>query len=188
MLVIEDNEPASKWLALISQALNKNNLNQEDVNNEEIPERNTCMKDSKSGSGLMFFQKPSLKVLSKNYTVESSHVKNCNCMDDGGINDDEGLQSRQQQHQWRVESPSDEETLEPSSTSRNQMNYLLISSKQMVGIFLSVWVRSELVQHVGHLRTSTVGRGIMGYLGNKVRNIIHLEIKKMSLSHKLNFV
>jgi hypothetical protein len=38
----------------------------------------------------------------------------------------------------------------------------------MVGIFLSVWVRKELVPHIGHLRVDSVGRGIMGLLGNKV--------------------
>ncbi|KAJ6775017.1 TYPE IV INOSITOL POLYPHOSPHATE 5-PHOSPHATASE 9 [Salix purpurea] len=37
----------------------------------------------------------------------------------------------------------------------------------MVGIFLSVWVRKELVPHIGHLRVDSVGRGIMGRLGNK---------------------
>jgi hypothetical protein len=39
----------------------------------------------------------------------------------------------------------------------------------MVGIFVMVWAKKELVQHIGHLRTSCIGRGIMGYLGNKVR-------------------
>ncbi|KAK1295373.1 Type I inositol 1,4,5-trisphosphate 5-phosphatase CVP2 [Acorus calamus] len=37
----------------------------------------------------------------------------------------------------------------------------------MVGIFVTIWVRRELVQHIGHLRISCVGRGIMGCLGNK---------------------
>lgn len=52
----------------------------------------------------------------------------------------------------------------------NQLNYRLIKSKQMVGLFLSVWVKSELVPHIGHVRFSTVGRGIMGCIGNKVSN------------------
>ena len=52
-----------------------------------------------------------------------------------------------------------------------QMNYCLAASKQMVGIFLSVWVRSDLMHHVRNLKVSCVGRGLMGYLGNKVRHI-----------------
>jgi hypothetical protein len=51
----------------------------------------------------------------------------------------------------------------------NSTNYCLIASKQMVGLFLSVWVKTELVQHIGHLRAASVGRGIMGCLGNKVK-------------------
>uniref|UniRef100_A0A7N0TFL6 Inositol polyphosphate-related phosphatase domain-containing protein n=1 Tax=Kalanchoe fedtschenkoi TaxID=63787 RepID=A0A7N0TFL6_KALFE len=45
--------------------------------------------------------------------------------------------------------------------------YCLVASKQMVGIFLTVWVRSELRDHVRNLKVSCVGRGLMGYLGNK---------------------
>ncbi|KAI3910242.1 hypothetical protein MKW92_033929 [Papaver armeniacum] len=45
--------------------------------------------------------------------------------------------------------------------------YCLAASKQMVGIFLCVWVRTNLYQHASNLKVSCVGRGIMGYLGNK---------------------
>ncbi|KAK8612942.1 hypothetical protein V6N13_104267 [Hibiscus sabdariffa] len=37
----------------------------------------------------------------------------------------------------------------------------------MVDIFLTIWVRSELRDHVRNLKVSCVGRGLMGYLGNK---------------------
>ena len=40
--------------------------------------------------------------------------------------------------------------------------------KQMVGIYLTIWVRSELKDHVQNMKVSCVGRGLMGYLGNKV--------------------
>ncbi|XP_057868576.2 type IV inositol polyphosphate 5-phosphatase 6-like [Cryptomeria japonica] len=46
-------------------------------------------------------------------------------------------------------------------------NYCLVASKQMVGIFLCVWVKSDLRQHVRDIRVSCVGCGLMGYLGNK---------------------
>ncbi|GAA0171982.1 hypothetical protein Leryth_005792 [Lithospermum erythrorhizon] len=45
--------------------------------------------------------------------------------------------------------------------------YCLVASKQMVGVFLTVWVRSELREHVRNIKVSCVGRGLMGYLGNK---------------------
>ncbi|KAL5070784.1 hypothetical protein RYX36_021671, partial [Vicia faba] len=52
-----------------------------------------------------------------------------------------------------------------------------IISKQMVGIMISVWVRSDLTQFIRHPCVSCVGCGIMGCLGNKgsvsVRFLLH---------------
>ncbi|KAK6913970.1 hypothetical protein RJ641_021291 [Dillenia turbinata] len=45
--------------------------------------------------------------------------------------------------------------------------YCLVASKQMVGIFLTIWVRSDLRDDVKNMKVSCVGRGLMGYLGNK---------------------
>ncbi|KAK6140321.1 hypothetical protein DH2020_025958 [Rehmannia glutinosa] len=53
-------------------------------------------------------------------------------------------------------------------SSSGQHKYCLAASKQMVGIFLCVWVREDLYQHISSLKVSCVGTGIMGYLGNKV--------------------
>ncbi|XP_020205473.2 type I inositol polyphosphate 5-phosphatase 8 [Cajanus cajan] len=54
-----------------------------------------------------------------------------------------------------------------TTTSKQKRYYCLAASKQMVGIFLCVWVRADLYDHVTNLKVSCVGRGIMGYLGNK---------------------
>ncbi|KAK6152445.1 hypothetical protein DH2020_015080 [Rehmannia glutinosa] len=56
---------------------------------------------------------------------------------------------------------------EGSPSPSDQHTYCLAASKQMVGVFLSVWVREDLNQHISSLKVSCVGRGIMGYLGNK---------------------
>ncbi|CAH1444080.1 unnamed protein product [Lactuca virosa] len=45
--------------------------------------------------------------------------------------------------------------------------YCLVASKQMVGVFLTVWVKNDLREHVRNMKVSCVGRGLMGYLGNK---------------------
>lgn len=52
-------------------------------------------------------------------------------------------------------------------TSTGRSRYSLVVSKQMVGIFLTVWVRREIRDNVRNLKVSRVGRGLMGYLGNK---------------------
>ncbi|XP_022870635.1 type I inositol polyphosphate 5-phosphatase 2-like isoform X2 [Olea europaea var. sylvestris] len=45
--------------------------------------------------------------------------------------------------------------------------YVRIVSKQMVGIYVSVWVRRRIRRHVNNLKVSPVGVGLMGYMGNK---------------------
>ncbi|KAJ6976954.1 type IV inositol polyphosphate 5-phosphatase 9-like isoform X1 [Populus alba x Populus x berolinensis] len=52
-----------------------------------------------------------------------------------------------------------------------------IISKQMVGIFITIWVRGDLLPYIQHPSVSCVGCGIMGCLGNKgsvsVRFFLH---------------
>jgi hypothetical protein len=50
-------------------------------------------------------------------------------------------------------------------------NFQCIVSKQMVGILISVWVRTDLCSLIQHSSVSCVGCGVMGCLGNKVRNL-----------------
>lgn len=49
-------------------------------------------------------------------------------------------------------------------------DFQCIISKQMVGIFISVWTRRDLRPFIQHPSVSCVGCGIMGCLGNKVMN------------------
>lgn len=50
---------------------------------------------------------------------------------------------------------------------KRRSSYVRIVSKQMVGIFLTIWVRRSLRRHIQNLKVSTVGVGVMGYIGNK---------------------
>lgn len=165
VLVAEDSEPAAKWLALINQSLN----------------RSYSVASRRSKSPLcssLLFQKPSLKKVCKSFRTESRRrLKTCNCSP---------ILERKYSRDCCVWPPStnmtedycsseeDEDGLSnhvsseiSTPASANQMKYSLITGKQMVGIFVTVWVRKELVQHVSHLRISNVGRGILGCLGNK---------------------
>ncbi|PWA49831.1 endonuclease/exonuclease/phosphatase [Artemisia annua] len=49
----------------------------------------------------------------------------------------------------------------------DDFNHGGVASKQMVGIYLTIWVKSELRDDVRNMKVSCVGRGLMGYLGNK---------------------
>ncbi|RWR89749.1 type I inositol polyphosphate 5-phosphatase 2 [Cinnamomum micranthum f. kanehirae] len=50
---------------------------------------------------------------------------------------------------------------------KTKAKYVRIVSKQMVGIYVSVWVRKRLRRHINNLKVSPVGVGLMGYMGNK---------------------
>ncbi|XP_057511812.1 type I inositol polyphosphate 5-phosphatase 2-like isoform X2 [Actinidia eriantha] len=50
---------------------------------------------------------------------------------------------------------------------KSHPTYVRIVSKQMVGIYVSVWVRRRLRRHINNLKVSPVGVGLMGYMGNK---------------------
>ncbi|PNY09997.1 type I inositol 145-trisphosphate 5-phosphatase 1-like protein [Trifolium pratense] len=57
--------------------------------------------------------------------------------------------------------------LEALMKRKTRSPYVKIVSKQMVGIFITVWVRRSLRKHIQNLKVSTVGVGVMGYIGNK---------------------
>ncbi|KAK7358950.1 hypothetical protein VNO77_00892 [Canavalia gladiata] len=175
VLVIEDNEPAAKWLALISQALNRPRNEYSDSSDSGTGSRaHGSMKESKSPASLNFFQKPSLKVISKNFRAEgSSLLKACNCPVESPSRERRRIRKFSDPMSKLDSEIRGETTMEellsiaeiPSSPG--QSKYSLILSKQMVGIFLTIWTKKELLPHIGHLRVDSVGRGIMGCLGNK---------------------
>ncbi|KAL5846117.1 hypothetical protein ACOSQ3_009641 [Xanthoceras sorbifolium] len=57
--------------------------------------------------------------------------------------------------------------LETLLKRKQRSSYVRIVSKQMVGIFLTIWVRKSLRRHIQNVKVSTVGVGVMGYIGNK---------------------
>ncbi|KAK9057323.1 hypothetical protein SSX86_022158 [Deinandra increscens subsp. villosa] len=58
--------------------------------------------------------------------------------------------------------------------------YCLVASKQMVGIYLTIWVKSDLRDDVRNMKVSCVGRGLMGYLGNKGSISISMSLHQTS--------
>ena len=58
--------------------------------------------------------------------------------------------------------------LESLMKRKRRSSFVRIVSKQMVGIFLTIWVRRSLRRHIQNVKVSTVGVGVMGYIGNKV--------------------
>ncbi|KAG2605400.1 type I inositol polyphosphate 5-phosphatase 5-like [Panicum virgatum] len=209
VLVVEDNEPASRWLAIIHQALNEPQEQPDDDDDAPPPEpadgRRHHHHHRRRDSSL-FFQTPSLKVLSNSYRVDSALVKTCNCSAEPSSMRRKAAEIRASVYRAEAEAdaPSTSAAAGETSTSGcsdaeadnadgtptaqcepggggSGMSYCLIASKQMVGLFLSVWVKRELVEHIGHLRVDCVGRGIMGWLGNKGCIAISMTLHRSSL-------
>ncbi|KAF8042392.1 hypothetical protein BT93_A0886 [Corymbia citriodora subsp. variegata] len=141
VLGAEDNGPAARWLSLIRRALNSDGSSQAEFPDSQQSELLQGLKPRLSFSDLL-------------------------CLED----------ELDQENFDRLLSPkpssSEEGSPSPLSTSGRHTSpvcrrYCLAASKQMVGIFLCVWVREDLRRHVSNLKVSCVGRGIMGYLGNK---------------------
>ncbi|CAA0838133.1 DNAse I-like superfamily protein [Striga hermonthica] len=169
VLVSEDNEPASKWLALISHALNKpyhESIYSSSAQNPCANSKTTNgSKDSKSNH---IFHKPSLKALNKNLKGDSELLKSCNCCRNPSFSNRGGARRNFRKTHLSFSDPSMHEFFAIAEIDLpTRLNYQLVESKQMVGIFLSVWARAGLVKDIGHLSVSCMGRGIMGCLGNK---------------------
>ncbi|XP_022774460.1 type I inositol polyphosphate 5-phosphatase 1-like [Durio zibethinus] len=60
--------------------------------------------------------------------------------------------------------------------------YKLMASKKMVGVFISVWMKKELLKKycVSNVKISSVACGIMGYLGNKGSVSVSMSIEGSS--------
>lgn len=178
VLVLEDNEPAAKWLVLINRALNRY-PDDSAVNNGSDPKSTSArgFKLATQTSTSLFFPKPSLKTISKVFRTESRRrLKTCNCTSemerkcykDACFRFQKPYPGEVELSSDEDENPSEFELPEFSSTSNtSHMKYGLVASRQMVGIFVTIWARKELVHHVAHLRVCSVSRGIMGCLGNK---------------------
>lgn len=166
VLVLEDNEPAAKWLSLINQSLN---------GPSGFASYNG-LKPTASFGGSLLFPKPSLKKIKKTFKkLNGKRLKSCNCVLEMERKAAKDFCFRCQESNFNLDDSSTEEEDDsfPISVAlaTNQMKYSLVTCKQMVGIFVSVWMKKELIQHVGHLRICCTSRGIMGCLGNKVVEI-----------------
>ncbi|KAL8053462.1 hypothetical protein ABFX02_05G073200 [Erythranthe guttata] len=60
-----------------------------------------------------------------------------------------------------------EESRNGNEIGESNRMYVRVVSKQMVGIYVSVWVHRRLRRHINNLKVSPVGVGLMGYMGNK---------------------
>ncbi|KAI8556552.1 hypothetical protein RHMOL_Rhmol05G0262300 [Rhododendron molle] len=154
ILGAEDNSPAGKWLSLIREALNNNRTDPE-VSKYYNSSPNVDLKQSPPSAKprVSFSDLLSLEDELNDEDFQRFLSSNSNLTEEG--------------------SPG-----RPSTSGLDNHQYCLAASKQMVGIFLCVWVRVDLYRNISNLKVSCVGRGIMGYLGNKGSISISMTLHK----------
>ncbi|XP_024456703.1 type I inositol polyphosphate 5-phosphatase 4 isoform X1 [Populus trichocarpa] len=195
VLGTEDNGPGKKWLALIRKTLNSLpgtswGYHTPSPVSDPIVELDADFEGSTRQKASSFFHRRSFQSLSRSMRMDGDMVipqpkldrrfSVCDRVIFGnrpsdydpnyqwGSSDDEngpGDSPLATQH-----SPIDYSgslSMEDRDRQTGQSRYCLVACKQMVGVFLTVWVKSDLRDDVRNLKVSCVGRGLMGYLGNK---------------------
>ncbi|KAM3352153.1 hypothetical protein ACQJBY_023805 [Aegilops geniculata] len=165
VLVIEDNEPAARWLVLINQALNRpadtdTNVFQhptspsvDSTSSRASSSLDTSFSElTKTASGSTIFQKSSLKAIRKPFMpMQRKRLKACNCpaeMIKSSYRD--ACFRRPKKHADETDSSGEEEKentrdscgsvlseVTSAPTARDQLKYNLIVCKQMVGMYIS---------------------------------------------------
>lgn len=75
---------------------------------------------------------------------------------------------------------SSDADVSPTKPKSTRERYVRIVSKQMVGIFVSVWVHRTLRRCINNLKVSPIGVGVMGYIGNKGSISVSMSIYQTS--------
>lgn len=153
----EDNRPVAVWEHIIRETLNKNCSDKSGFK---------CHSDPLSPSRF----NPSDVVLSMEHGLLSESDKDSDGELHPLIERDHncGLQAKTNENLEAF--PEDNlacDAIIDNRIKRKRPEFVRIISKQMVGIFLSIWVRRSLRKHIKNLRVSTVGVGAIGYIGNK---------------------
>ncbi|KAL8523017.1 hypothetical protein ACS0TY_013111 [Phlomoides rotata] len=174
VLGTEDNGPARKWQALIRKALNNLPGDGDDPFDEfegSNREKESSFVPRHSVSHSMRMVDITIStpqpILDHRFSVcdrviyghkASDHYYNPTVRWDASSDDEDGPSDSFYSQSFSVED---------RDRHQGQKRYCLVASKQMVGILLTVWIKSDMRDAVRDLKVSCVGRGLMGYLGNK---------------------
>ncbi|CAG7866298.1 unnamed protein product [Brassica rapa] len=205
VLGTEDNGPARKWVSLIRRTLNTlpggGSCRTPSPVPHPVAELDSDFEDANSS----FYHRRSFQSLSKslrinNFDVSAASMQQPHLDRRFSVCDRFILGHDSYDQSFRYcssEDDVDENVHDSNSPScdqysavsrsgsfvteeRDKSKYCLVASKQMVGIFLTVWVKSDLRDTVKNLKVSCVGRGLMGYLGNKGSISISMSVHQTS--------
>ncbi|KAL5712544.1 phosphoinositide 5-phosphatase [Ranunculus cassubicifolius] len=209
VLGAEDNAPARKWLALIRKTLNNipggsggGGYHTPSPIPDPVCEIDADFEGSARHNSSSFFHRRSFQSsrslrmdddmsfpqprLDRRYSVcdrvyYAPRPSDCDQNYKWGSSDDEdGTEETPSTVVFSPMSYGGSANMEDRERYSGHSKYSMVASKQMVGVFLSVWVRSELTEAVRNIKVSCVGRGLMGYLGNKGSISISMSLHQTS--------
>ncbi|KAJ1433098.1 Endonuclease/exonuclease/phosphatase [Sesbania bispinosa] len=208
VLGTEDNGPARKWLALIRRTLNSlpgtsGGCHTPSPLPAPIVELDADFEGSMRQKATSFFHRRSFQALSRSMRMDNDmsmpqpsldrRLSVCDRMIFGhrmsdydsnyrwGSSDDENVTGDSPiTTQYSPMSYGGCFSMEDNDRQTGHSRYCLVASKQMVGIFLTVWVKSDIRDYVHNMKVSCVGRGLMGYLGNKGSISISMSLHQTS--------
>ncbi|KAM7254076.1 hypothetical protein ACFE04_031758 [Oxalis oulophora] len=208
VLGTEDNGPARKWLALIRRTLNTLPGENESCQTpspipDPVVELEADFEGSTCQEASSFFHRRSFQSLSRSMRVGNDmsilqprldrRYSVCERVMYGhrpsdyydpnlrsGSSDDENELGDSPFSLYSPVHYGEYFSTEDRERQTGNSRYCLVASKQMVGIFLTVWVKSDLRDHVRNMKVSCVGRGLMGYLGNKGSISISMSLHQTS--------
>ncbi|XAR61180.1 hypothetical protein NMG60_11034813 [Bertholletia excelsa] len=210
VLGTEDNGPARKWLALIRKTLNSlpgtsGGCHTPSPTPNPIVELDADFEGSTREKASSFFHRRSFQSLSRSMRMLDSEMYMPQPRLDRrfSVCDRVMFGHRQSDYDPNFKWGSSDDENGPGDSPGNnhyspiyyngsismedrdkqpggQSRYCLVASKQMVGIFLTIWVKSDLRDYVRSMKVSCVGRGLMGYLGNKGSISISMSLHQTS--------
>ncbi|KAJ6814723.1 type I inositol polyphosphate 5-phosphatase 1 isoform X1 [Iris pallida] len=156
---VKDSRPVPRWENLIRQTLNRIQPVKEKYKSHSDPPSPSRFKPS--GDGPIFEDELLPEIDSDSdeeiHPVDEESFSLC-------IDDDSNTASG---YYNTGSSSVPELKLDDIFKVKKRSPFVRIISKQMVGVYLSIWVRRSLRKHIQNVKVSTVGVGVMGYIGNK---------------------
>ncbi|KAG2402806.1 Type I inositol polyphosphate 5-phosphatase [Vigna angularis] len=208
VLGTEDNGPARKWLALIRKTLNSLPGTSGECHTasplpDPIVELDADFEGSMRQKATSFFHRRSFQSFSHSMRMDNDmslpqayldrRLSVCDRMMSGhrtsdydpnyrwaSSDDENGTGDSPVATQYSPMTCKGFFSVEDRDRQTGHSRYCLVASKQMVGIFLTVWVKSDIRDDVHNMKVSCVGRGLMGYLGNKGSISISMSLHQTS--------
>ena len=156
VLAVQDSAQTEMWEAVLDRALNGNAANQESTRRRGV------------------YAKSSYERAAERTTPAPTNASWVNFEDDDAEEDDI----------FRAMDARNVQQLPPVPTSKGVAMYRPVAQKQLVGVYVTVWVKATLLTHITEVRVSTVSTGInlgLGVLGNKGAAAVWMKLRSTPL-------